>query len=305
MNPNQPCGFDAYTHRMNKLRTTRPVFVGGAVLAVLVIAAPTAQADSVKVKLVTSATVSVAGSPDSTFPFNNDQPSVPEGACGKGYVPIAVGWKGTNTPSSGPGWFVGAKSNTTKYGYRLNIARGLAPGTMQARTVCAKGPVKAVRKETSQGSVLRCGAKTALGYLNLVSVKQSAAVSSTPAGRSGWRQEGMASPYSHSAAVCVDKKAFTKIRSVTKSTSFALGNRTATVAAKCPKGSRALAWGFSSPLMPANAWSGSGSVESPFVESAVPAKSKWTVTFSTPDLQGANQAAEVSATAVCGKPRSR
>ena len=33
--------------------------------------------------------------------------------------------------------------------------------------------------------------------------------------------------YSNSAAVCVHKKAFKKVRSVTKSTSFTLGNRTA------------------------------------------------------------------------------
>jgi hypothetical protein len=290
---------------MNKPWASRPLALGGAVLGILAVATPAVQADPVKVKLVKSATVSVAGSPDSTFPFNNDQPSVSQFDCGKGYVPIAAGWKGTNTPTSGPGWFVGTKKDTTKYGYRLSIARGLAPGSMQARTVCAKGPVKAVRKETAQGSVARCGSKTALGYMNLVSVKQSAAVSSTPAGRTGWRQEGMASEYSNSAAVCVHKKAFKKVRSVTKSTSFTLGNRTATIVAKCPKGSRALAWGFSSPLMPANAWSGSGSIQSPFVESAVPAKSKWTLTFSTPDLQGAKEQSQVSATAVCGQPRSR
>lgn len=290
---------------MHRLRTLRPIVVSSAVLGVLAVTAPSAHADPVKVKLVKSATVSVAGSPDSTFPFNNDQPSVSQFDCGKGYVPIAAGWKGTATPTSGPGWFVGAKANTTKYGYRLNIARGLAPGSMQARTVCAKGPVKAVRKETAQGSVARCGAKTALGYLNLVIVKQDAAVSSTPVGRTGWRQESTDSEYSNSAAVCVHKKAFKKVRRVSKSTSFTLGNRTTTVVAKCPKGSRALAWGFSSPLMPANAWSGSGSMTSPFVESAVPAKSKWTVTFSTPDLQGAKEQAQVSATAVCGTPRSR
>ena len=110
---------------MNKPWASRPLALGGAVLGILAVATPAVQADPVKVKLVKSATVSVAGSPDSTFPFNNDQPSVSQFDCGKGYVPIAAGWKGTNTPTSGPGWFVGTKKNTTKL--RQSMVSAMTP----------------------------------------------------------------------------------------------------------------------------------------------------------------------------------
>ena len=175
---------------------------------------------------------------------------------------------------------------------------------MQARTVCAKGPVKAVRKETAQGSVARCGSKTALGYMNLVSVKQSAAVSPTPraapdGARRGWlrvleQRRGLRAQEGIQEGPVRDQKHVVHA-----------GNRTATIVAKCPSGSRALAWGFIA------ADAGQRVVGQRFDPVAVcrisgPREIEVDADVSRlPICKGAKEQAQVSATAVCGQPRSR
>lgn len=279
------------------------------VVALLLVAAVpiAAQAAPVKLKLIKSNTVKVPGSPDATFNYANDYPSVSDRSCGTGFVPIAAGWKGRNAPVDGIGWYVDYdRPMTTASGFRLVPARGLQNGTVQALAVCASSSVKARRVETRQGSVAKCGSATALGYLRLQSVKQAAAVSLMPVGRTGSRQIAEDQGYGKSAAVCVDKAAFTGIRSVTKSATFAIGSPRATLRATCPRTHRALSWGFSSPEMLLNAWKGDGgAIHAAFVESTIPSVRAWSLTFATPDLQGAKEPTRVKVWAVCGIPRTR
>lgn len=290
---------------MHLRRITTIVLSSFAAVALVPAAASAAAANPVTLKIVKSRTVNVVGFADTYFAFA-DGASVDKDDCGVGFVPIAVGWKNRNVPSSGPAWYVDPrKPMTTSFGYKLSVARPLATGSTQAHTVCAKGPVLALRKEAKLGTVVSCGTKTALGYLNLVNVKQESAVSSVPVGRTGWRETAQESEYSTSSAVCVDKAAFTSVARVTTTAKFAVGSRTATVVATCARGSRAIGWGFSAPLMLANQWVGDGKIQSPFVESAVPGAASWSITFSTPNLAGAVEATPVTAWAVCGKPRVR
>jgi hypothetical protein len=277
------------------------------VIMLLAMAAPAAHAAPVKMKLVRSPTITVPANLDNTFNYANDHPSISQASCGTGLVPIAAGWKGRHAPVDGVGWYSdSARPNSTASGFQLAPARGLKAGSVQALAVCASSSVKARRVEAKQGAVAKCGSATALGYLRLQSVKQAAAVSLMPVGRTGSRQRADDQGYGKSAAVCVDKAAFTGVRSVMKSATFKVGSPRATVSAACPRTHRALSFGFSSPEMLDNAWKGDGAaIHAATVESAIPSTRAWKLTFATPDLEGAKQPTRVKVWAVCGKPRMK
>jgi hypothetical protein len=278
----------------------RPLALG-ALLLVLVSALPQAAgAAPVNLSFQRSAVKQLQPQSDPERAYANVD-SISTDGCGAGRTPIAVGWAGTGILTTGANFYAG--SPITR-GYRLDLRAPLAAARIQSITVCATGITspRIIRKD--DGAVASCGAgKVALG----VAVTRSwaydeASTFGKPLAVNRWQADAEGT----STAICVASAAFARVSSVRTVGAFGVGAKTTTVVARCPRGKRALTWGFESTVAPENAWNGDGTtLATPYVASAVPSTNSWTVTFRTPDGAGAVAATSVAAWATCGVPAAR
>lgn len=288
---------------MPHLRAARPV-LPGALLAALLIAAPAAGAAGVRVTVSKGFAVSMTAAPKAVDQYDVNPGDDPSAFC-RGGTPLTVGWTGARAPISGTTVYP-ARGTGAAY-VKLDPRRPKTAGSLRAIAVCGSGAkVKATTRISLSGTTVGCGAKLTLGLAATESWPYiDTPITVGPSGANGW--SAAAGPRPRPTAICVGRSAFTRVSDVRARGAFATGSATATVTASCPRGRRALAWGYEAAPIPGNTWRSAESrnVRSvPFVGDAVPTAGAkgFRVTFRTADDAGATAASPVTVHVRCGTP---
>lgn len=270
--------------------------------AVILAAPAVAQAAKVKVFTQSGSAFTPAPSANSDEWYRSLTTAKATVFCRSNAVVLAAGWRGA-------GGFVGSARVQLMREVSLlslDVRQSMVTGALRPLAVCARGPVRAQVKRSTSGTV-RCGAgRIALGVAAPPGTPfQNAAAFSKPSGRAAWTSN--LGDQGAVEAVCVAASAFRSVTTVRKAATFATGAQTATVAATCPAGRRAIGWGYEAAVMEQNIYRQRGITntrDTAFASRSEPRGARgWRVEFRTPDGQGAKTPAAVTAYVTCAIPR--